>query len=53
MRPNIYGDIGNLEAVSFLRKLNQYIDKKYKTVMMIAEESTAWPKITKSPVEDG
>lgn len=50
--PNKYGGDGNLEAIEFIKLLNTVIDKEYPTVMTIAEESTAWPKISK-PVEEG
>lgn len=50
--PNIYGGNENLEAVSFLKKLNENVHKKNKGVMMIAEESSAWPGVT-APVHLG
>ena len=51
-RPNKYGGNGNIEAKEFLQKLNTRVFSQFKGVMMIAEESTAWPMIT-YPVEDG
>ncbi len=50
--PNIHGGNENLEAVDFLRKLNERIFAEHDDVMMIAEESTAWPKVS-HPVSDG
>ena len=45
--PNIYGGHENLEAISFIRHLNETVKKLYPEVQMIAEESTAWPNVTK------
>lgn len=50
---NIYGGNENLEAVEFLKHLNSIMKKRNKGVLMIAEESTAWPKITGELDDDG
>lgn len=50
--PNIYGGNENLEAISFLKKLNELVHKNNKGVMMIAEESSSWPVVTR-PVHIG
>lgn len=50
---NIYGGNENLEAVEFLKHLNSIFKKKHPDVLLIAEESTAWPKVTGSVEEDG
>lgn len=50
---NKYGGNQNLEAIEFFQHLNTIVPEKHKGVMMIAEESTAWPKVTGSPKEDG
>ncbi|TFZ41418.1 1,4-alpha-glucan branching protein GlgB [Soehngenia longivitae] len=49
---NIYGGRENLEAIEFIKKLNSSVFKYYPDTMMIAEESTAWPKVT-YPVDEG
>ncbi|MCR5688308.1 MAG: 1,4-alpha-glucan branching protein GlgB [Lachnospiraceae bacterium] len=51
--PNKYGGNHNLEAIEFFKHLNSYIKGVFPGVMMIAEESTAWPKVTDAPENDG
>lgn len=50
---NIYGGNENLEAVEFMKHLNSIMKKRNPGVLMIAEESTAWPRVTGSFDEDG
>lgn len=50
--PNKYGGKENLEAIDFIKQLNQVVGKYDPEVMMIAEESTAWPRVS-SPVYMG
>ena len=50
--PNMYGGKENLEAIEFLKHLNSIMHKRNPGVLMIAEESTAWPMVTGKP-EDG
>jgi 1,4-alpha-glucan branching enzyme len=50
--PNIHGGRENLEAIGLLRQLNQTIAQRCPGAIMVAEESTAWPGVTRG-VEDG
>ena len=52
-KPNKYGGNGNLEAVEFLKQLNMAVFKAHPGALMIAEESTTWPGITKPVDQDG
>ena len=45
--PNRYGGRENLDAVSFVRQLNEVVHAEHPGVMMIAEESTAWPAVSR------
>ncbi len=45
--PNKYGGRENLEAIEFLKKLNEEVYKNFPDVQMIAEESTAWPLVSR------
>ena len=51
--PNIYGGRENLEAIEFLKQVNTAAFEANPSVMMIAEESTAWPLVTKPPKDGG
>jgi len=51
-QPNIHGGNENLEAVAFIKNLNETVHKKHKGVLMIAEESSSWPGVT-APVHLG
>ena len=50
---NKYGDEGDLDAISFIQQVNLTVGREFPDVMMIAEESTAWPKVTYPPEDDG
>ncbi len=50
--PNRYGGRENLDAALFLRKLNSAVSSEYPNTLMIAEDSSQWPKVTQ-PAENG
>ncbi len=50
---NIYGGNKNLSAIEFFKHMNSIIHKSMPGVMTIAEESTAWPKVTGDVEDDG
>lgn len=49
---NMYGGKENLEAIEFLKHLNSIFKQKYPSALLIAEESTAWPKVS-ADLNDG
>lgn len=51
--PNKYGGHENLEAIDFLRRFNETAYTGYPDVQTIAEESTAWPMVTRPPYVGG
>jgi 1,4-alpha-glucan branching enzyme len=51
--PNEYGGEGNIEAIAFVKDLNETIYRDFHDVQMIAEEATDWPGITKPTLGGG
>jgi 1,4-alpha-glucan branching enzyme len=51
--PNRYGGRENLEAIEFLRDLNDVVSRRCPGALLIAEESTAWPGVTRSTKSGG
>lgn len=51
--PNRWGGRENEEAIEFLKEFNSRVREKYKGVMTLAEESTAWPKVSAPAAEGG
>ena len=51
--PNIYGGRENLEAMAFIKTLNEQVYKFYPDVQTIAEESTSWPMVSRPTYRGG
>jgi 1,4-alpha-glucan branching enzyme len=51
--PNQFGGRENLEAIEFLKKFNHITHSEFPGIMTIAEESTAWPQVTRPPYIGG
>lgn len=51
--PNEYGGNGNLEAIAFIKDLNETLYRDFPDIQTIAEEATDWPKISKPTFEGG
>ncbi len=51
--PNPYGGRENLEAIAFLREFNHLVHTEHPGVLTVAEESTAWPQVTRPPYVGG
>ena len=51
--PNQYGGRENLEAISFLQRMNEVVHTECPGVLTVAEESTAWPQVTRPPYMGG
>ncbi len=51
--PNVHGGREHLEAIAFLKTVNEEVYKRHPQALMIAEESTSWPGVTKPTFDDG
>jgi 1,4-alpha-glucan branching enzyme len=51
--PNAHGGNENLEAISFLKRLNEWVHARHPGVLMVAEESTAWPGVSRPTYTGG
>ncbi|MFA9462004.1 1,4-alpha-glucan branching protein GlgB [Thiohalorhabdus methylotrophus] len=51
--PNLYGGRENLEAIDFMRELNRVVHERHPGALVIAEESTSWPQVTRPPYVGG
>ncbi|SKA05623.1 1,4-alpha-glucan branching protein GlgB [Sediminibacterium ginsengisoli] len=51
--PNEFGGNGNIEAIAFVKDLNETLYRDFPAIQVIAEEATDWPRISKPTYEDG
>jgi 1,4-alpha-glucan branching enzyme len=51
--PNEFGGNGNIEAIAFIKELNEMIYRDFPDVQTIAEEATDWPKVSRPTFDDG
>ncbi len=51
--PNEFGGNGNLEAIAFIKDMNETLYRDFPDMITIAEESTNWPKVSKPTFDDG
>ncbi|MFT3679624.1 MAG: 1,4-alpha-glucan branching protein GlgB [Ferruginibacter sp.] len=51
--PNSYGGNGNLEAIAFIKDLNETLYRDFPDIQTIAEEATDWPKVSRPTFTDG
>jgi 1,4-alpha-glucan branching enzyme len=51
--PNVFGGRENLEAITFVQRMNEVVHTECPGVLTIAEESTAWPQVTRPPYMGG
>ena len=52
IRDSPYGGRENLEAIDFIKRLNEVVHKRHAGALMVAEESTSWPAVSR-PTYDG
>jgi len=52
-KPNEFGGNGNLEAIAFVKDLNETLYRDFPDIQTMAEEATDWPKISRPTTEDG
>lgn len=51
--PNEFGGNGNLEAIAFIREMNETLYRDFPDIITIAEEATNWPKVSMPTFDDG